>query len=160
MHCRSIVAAGYDLHRVFMTTVAADRLQMPAICHEHAVPAEQGIVVQRIRPTPVQISHHLCNAAFTRLHRAIISVEAKLPAQGRLHAQAIQGLTLYRAGLDRLFAKELNSQLVAVIVAHMADRADHLTGEQQEVALQRFKGGRIIGKMRPTGLRPIPCHER
>jgi hypothetical protein len=41
----------------------------------------------------------------------------------------------------------------------MPEDTKELAGIEQEFPLQRLHGGRIVGKLRPAGLLPIPRHE-
>ena len=68
--------------------------------------------------------------------RAVILPKAELAAQRGLNAVAVQDFALDYRGLQGLIAYQLDGQHVLVLTPDMPERADKLTGAQQEFPLQ------------------------
>lgn len=94
-----------------------------------------------------------------RAEQLIDDFKGELTAQGGLHAGPVQHLAFDGARPHRLFAQQLDAQAVALVVGHMADGTDDLSGRQQKLPFERFDGNAVIAEIRPVGLRPVPAHE-
>ena len=94
------------------------------------MPIEHGLVGQRRRKIPVEIDHHLGDAAFGGRHARSFIAQAELLTQRRLHAVAVQDFTFDFGGFDSLFADKLDFQRFLVVRANMFTGADELPGLQ------------------------------
>ena len=57
MHARRVECARYDLHRIFVRSVAPDIGNITATIHQHRVPREQGPIVERRSMAAINIGH-------------------------------------------------------------------------------------------------------
>jgi len=82
MHLALVVGAGDDLHGIMVAAPMADGLDAGAAFEQHAVPCEQGPVVQRRSEVPVEVEHHGGDAALGWFDVGVFQAKAQLVAQG------------------------------------------------------------------------------
>ena len=73
---------GDDLHRVGVRAVAADDFDLSIAGQQHGVPVEHRLVGQWRREVPVQVDHHLRDAALGGGHPRRLGAQSELLAQG------------------------------------------------------------------------------
>src|SRR4029077_5491148 len=95
-----IVGTGDDLQGGAWRWLAANRVDVARAAEQHRVPVEHRLVSERISKAPVQIHHHLRDAALGGLHAGLLNAEAELLAQRGLNAVAVENLAFDFGGLD------------------------------------------------------------
>ena len=150
---------GDHLHRIRVRPISADYVNLAVSGQQHRVPVEHRLVRQRRCVVPIEIDHHLGDAALGGTHAGAFRREAKLFAQGGLHAIAVEDFPFDRRGLDGLLADQLDRESRLVVMANVLADPEELPGLPQKLLLQRLQALGIVSEMWPARLFPVPGHD-
>lgn len=160
MHERGVERPRYDLHRVFMRPVAPDIGNVATAVHQHGVPREQDLIVERRGMVAIDVGHEFGRPGFRRAGAALIGGEAQVLCQRRLDAGAVEDFALDGGAVDYLLRYEFDGQTVALVGVEVMERTDDDTGAFQKSLLGRAKAIRVEAKIRPVRMLPVPAHDR
>jgi hypothetical protein len=99
-----------NLHRLAMRTVSSYGFVKLVTAHQMVVPDEQNRIIKRVCKALVKICHHARDTELSGRNMSAFRPEAKLVAQGRLDAVAVENFPFDFCGFDRFFADQLNTQ--------------------------------------------------
>src|SRR3546814_2739020 len=85
--------------------------------------------------SPIEIRHKLCRARLRRVRSALVGNKPKLPRDRRLHAGAIQNLTLDVRAINHFLRNELDHDPLPGIDVEMVHRSDYDTGTLEDSLL-------------------------
>src|SRR3546814_18588860 len=95
-----------------------------------------------------------------RVRSALVGNKPKLPRDRRLHAGAIQNLTLDGRAINHFLRNELDHDPLPGIAVEMVHRSDDDTGTLEESLLGLPQQRRVEAESGPVGELPIPEHDR
>src|SRR3546814_12254679 len=87
--------------------------------------------------SPIEIRHKLCRARLRRVRSALVGNKPKLPRDRRLHAGAIQNLTLDGRAINHFLRNELDHDPLPGIAVEMGHRSDADRSEERSVGTGR-----------------------
>jgi hypothetical protein len=127
---------GDDLHGLWIGSPGTNVTKVPAPRHQHSVPPEQRLVIQLHEICAPHVRHQLGCARLGSIRASVVSLEAKMPRQRRLHARSVEDLAFDRRAVDRLLRDQVNGQRLLLVIIDMQQCPHDHAGTTQEAFLR------------------------
>src|SRR5262249_49360216 len=99
------------------------------------MPMEQHLVAEWLAIAAEQVCHKLRSARFCGIGTAVVGGDPQMLGNGRLHARAIEDLSLDRGAVDGFLRQEFDRKVLALSGIEMRHRTDKDTGALQKLIL-------------------------
>ena len=124
------------------------------------MPMEQHGIADRLAIAAEEIRHEFCSARLGGIGAAVVGLKSQVLRDGRLHARAIEDLSLNCRAIDSLLCHEFDRKVLTIVGIEVGHDTDQNTGTLQKLVFTASQSRRVIGEVGPVGLLPVPTHDR